>query len=316
MSVFSRYLHWKILAGLALVCVEVSSGYLDASEIVVLGVAQDGGYPQAGCSRDCCESVWENVSERRFVSCLAVVDTEARARYLFDCTPDFKEQLRMLDRMVPSRDAKVLDGVFPTHAHVGHYAGLIHLGREAIGARGIRVFAMPRMKYFLESNGPWSQLVRLEQIRIHRLAAGESQQLSDRLSVTPFLVPHRDEYSETVGFLIQGPRKSAMYLPDIDKWERWDVPVESMLAKVDVAFLDGTFFSAQELPGRNMAEIPHPFIQESVQRFAELPLEERRKIHFIHLNHSNPLLRSRESAIGLWRESGMHIAKQGMRFGL
>lgn len=262
--------------------------------VVVLGVAQDAGYPQAGCDKSCCESAWSDEGKRRFASCLAIVDPDSRQRWLLDCTPDFREQLRLLDEVTPALAGAKLSGIFPTHAHMGHYAGLMHLGREAMGANRVSVMAMPRMKYFLETNGPWSQLVQLEQIEVIRLASRQPYSLNNRLAITPFLVPHRDEFSETVGFEVQGPSRSIAYLPDIDKWERWENSVEDLIRRVDVAFLDGTFFDGDELPGRDMSEIPHPFVSESVDRFRQMPRSEREKIYFIHLNHTNPLIRDKQ----------------------
>lgn len=285
-------------------------------KLVVLGVAQDGGYPQAGCQKACCAKKWDDLASRRWVSCVAIVDEESGERWLLDCTPDFREQLRLLDTLAPRRGAALIDGIFPTHAHVGHYAGLIHLGREVLGARGVPVYAMPRMKFFLETNGPWSQLTKLEQIQIKRLSAGSSVELNERIRVTPFLVPHRDEFSETVGFQIDGPERSALYLPDIDKWERWAKPIEDAVAEVDVALLDGTFFSAAELPGRDLSEIPHPLIEESLTRFEALSAIQREKIYFIHLNHSNPALDKNSSQAALVNSSGCHLARQGDVIGL
>ena len=120
---------------------------------------------------------------------------------------------------------------------------------------------------------------------------GQPVRLNERITVTPLRVPHRDEYSETVGFVIRGPRRAVLWLPDIDKWEKWQTAIESVIATVDVAYLDGTFLSASELPGRDLREIPHPTIGETMTRLAPLPESERRKVRFIHLNQSNPALR-------------------------
>lgn len=285
-------------------------------QIIVLGTAQDGGYPQAGCAKKCCSSAWDDPKLRRFVSSIALVDPETDERWLFDCTPDFREQLRLLDELSPSALASPLQGILPTHAHVGHYAGLLHLGREVMGADQIPVFCMPRMRYFLESNGPWSQLVELRQIAIQRISAGTEFPLNSRIRVIPILVPHRDEFSETVAFRIQGPNRSALYLPDIDKWDRWDVRIEDLIEEVDFAFLDATFFDDGELRGRDMAEIPHPFVVESLERFQKLNNQDRAKIHFIHLNHSNPALQSDSDARRLINSAGMQVAKQGSKHSL
>lgn len=161
---------------------------------IVLGIAQDGGYPQAGCNRPDCAEAWRNPKLRRHVASLAIVDPISSERWIFDATPDFPSQLRTLDEMAPGH----LPRIFLTHAHVGHYAGLMHLGREVMGTRGVEVYAMPRMRAFLENNGPWSQLVRLGNIELKPLEEKHPIVFS-RITVMALVVPHRDEFSETVG---------------------------------------------------------------------------------------------------------------------
>jgi pyrroloquinoline quinone biosynthesis protein B len=284
--------------------------------VAVLGVAQDGGFPQAGCRKPCCRTAWRDRELRRQVSCLAIVDPQSQQRWLIDATPSFPEQLQALDDLLPMESTPGLNGILLTHAHVGHYGGLIHLGREILSAKEVSIFAMPRMRQFLETNGPWDQMVKLRQINIRKIAAAQSIPLNERINVVPFLVPHRDEYSETVGFRIRGPSRTVVYLPDIDKWERWDVAIEDLVADADVAYLDGTFFAADELPGRDMSEIPHPFIVESIARFKSLPVKERNKIRFIHANHTNPILNPNSSASAAVAAAGHRVAKQGERVGL
>lgn len=280
--------------------------------LTVLGIAQDAGYPQAACSKTCCADVWSGKHPRKMVSCLALIDPESGQRWIFDATPDFKDQLRKLDEIEPvAKDAPGLDGIFLTHAHMGHYTGLMHLGREVIGAKNVAVHVMPRMKTYLTNNGPWQQLVNLENIKLAAMIADSAVQVNNQLRVTPFLVPHRDEYSETVGYRIDGPQKSALFIPDIDKWEKWARPIETMIAAVDVAYLDGTFFANGEIPGRDMAQIPHPFIQESIARFIQLPDSEKAKIVFIHLNHTNPALQQGSTARREIENAGFRVAEEG-----
>jgi pyrroloquinoline quinone biosynthesis protein B len=317
-----------LLAALAAVAPAPSSPPPAAPWAVVLGVAQDGGYPQAG-TRD--DALWDNPGRHRLVASLAVVDPESGERWLVDCTPDFPRQLHRLDVLAPppaTLGPPALAGVLLTHAHVGHYAGLIHLGREAMGARGVPVYAMPRMEAFLRGGGPWELLVRLGNVELRPLSAGVPVKLGARLVATPLLVPHRDEYSETVGFRIAGPRHSLLWLPDIDKWERWDAQpgagslgvgdeprgrLEEALASVDMAYLDGTFFADGEVPGRAMAEIPHPFVRETILRLARLPAAERAKVRFVHLNRSNPLVRGDAAVLAEVAAAGMSVAQEGER---
>lgn len=301
---------------LLVLLVFVAVARADDPYIVVLGIAQDAGYPQAACKKECCQAVWLDPSRRRFVSSLAIVDPESKQRWLIDCTPSFPDQLQLLDQMAEPAGNPGITGVFLTHAHIGHYAGLIHLGREVIGSKSVPVHVMPRMKTFLQGNGPWSQLIRLNNIDLRPMDADRAIRLNQRISITPFIVPHRDEFSETVGFKIDGPRKSVLFIPDIDKWERWSRKIEDELKQVDVAYLDGTFYADGELPNRAMSQIPHPFIAESMGRFDRLPGGERKKVRFIHLNHTNPALRPDSLANKAIEKAGMQVAKQGERFNL
>ena len=266
---------------------------------VVLGIAQDAGHPQAGCEKSCCVDAWRG--EGHAVSSIGLV--EGAKHWLLDATPDLPAQMQALEGE--------LAGLFLTHAHMGHYTGLMHLGREAMGASAVAVWAMPRMRSFLAQNGPWDQLVELENIVVQPLEDGVPVRLTETLSVTPVVVPHRDEYSETVGFFVEGPERELLYLPDIDKWSKWESPIEGWIARADVAMLDGTFFDGAELPGRDMSQIPHPFVSESMERFAPLPVDERDKVHFIHLNHTNPLLDPESTASKAVLRAGMHVAREG-----
>lgn len=284
--------------------------------VVVLGIAQDGGFPQAGCQRECCRLIVTHPGLASGPTCLALIDPVSRQRWMLECTPDFPAQLARLNELFPVHDSPGIDGFLLTHAHIGHYAGLVHLGREVMGTNGIPVYAMPRMQTFLRDNGPWSQLVSLKNIELRELQGGQTISLNERLKVTPIVVPHRDEFSETVGFEISGPNRSMFFLPDIDKWERWETAIETVVQRVDCAYLDATFFDNSELPGRDMSEIPHPFIVETMKRFQSMDAAERNKIRFIHLNHSNPALVPGSDAVRQIRSAGMNIAGLNERFEL
>ncbi|MFN0173922.1 MAG: MBL fold metallo-hydrolase [Saprospiraceae bacterium] len=177
------------------------------------------------------------------------------------------------------------------------------------------VWAMPRMEKFLREDGPWSQLVQLQNIDLQPLRADSSVQLTVDLRITPFLVPHRDEFSETVGYHIETPRKKAIFIPDIDKWEKWPRDIVSEVKGVDYALLDATFFKDGELQGRAIKEVPHPFVSETMQRFSTELATEKKKVTFIHLNHTNPLLWY-EKAKKEVLEAGFSIAEEGMVIGL
>ena len=293
---------------------------LDAAKkdpfVLVLGVAQDAGYPRAGCLKDCCKPAWKDGRKKRTPTSIAIVDPVSKQRWLLDCSWQLPDQLHRLNQSMPRKDSPGIDGIFLTHGHIGHYTGLMHLGREVMGAKQVAVYAMPRMKSFLQKNGPWDLLVKLKNIDLKDLKADQTIKLNERLSIKPIVVPHRGEYTETVGFIVKGPNRSLLYLPDIDKWSRWETPVETVLKQVDIAFLDATFFADGEIPGRNMSQIPHPFVQESIARFRSLDRETRAKIRFIHLNHTNPALDPSSAAAAQIKRAGMNLAAEGGKHGL
>jgi pyrroloquinoline quinone biosynthesis protein B len=279
---------------------------------VVLGIAQDGGVPHIGCRQQPCIAARRDPARRHRVASLGLVDEPSGRRYLIDATPDLPSQLETLygggSWPEPRRP---VDGVFLTHAHAGHYTGLMYLGREALGARAVPVYATPRLAAFLRANGPWSQLVSLGQIDLRELPPGRELPLGGGLAVTPLAVPHRDEYSDTVGFRVRGPSRSLLYIPDIDKWERWDRRIEDEVARVDTALLDGTFLHPDEVPGRNLAEIPHPLVPETTVRLRGA----RSTVLLIHLNHTNRLLWDEAERRRLLTQ-GLDVAREGQELPL
>ena len=277
--------------------------------IIVLGTIQDAGSPHMGCEKSCCISLFENPDPSRKVVSIGLVDPLEKKYWIIEASPDFITQCRDLKTISQFEHNKVPDGIFLTHAHIGHYTGLMYLGKESYSSRGVPVFAMTRMKGFLIKNGPWSQLFKLNNIKINNINHQEEIKLSNNLSITPFLVPHRDEFSETVGFKINGPKKSVLFIPDIDKWGKWNKNLIKEIKNADLALLDGTFYDSKEVNNRNISEIPHPFIVETMALFEEEKNSEKSKINFIHLNHTNPLLDSNSAAYKRVKESGFNTAE-------
>jgi len=275
--------------------------------VMVLGVAQDAGYPQMNCKKDCCKRAWKNTDLQKNTSCLAIVDPTTNEQWIIDATPNIKEQLQLLKSKTYSEK---VDGVLLTHAHMGHYTGLMHFGREVMGTNKIPVFAMPKMRTFLKENGPWSQLVELENISLKELRTDSTFHLNKNIKTTPFLVPHRDEFSETVGYEILINKKSLIFIPDIDKWEKWDRNIMDLIEKTDYAFLDATFYKNGELK-RDISEIPHPFVEESMDLFSDLSEKNKQKVYFIHFNHTNPLLINGSHAQKEVRGKGFNLAREG-----
>ncbi|MFZ9877229.1 MAG: MBL fold metallo-hydrolase [Chitinophagaceae bacterium] len=276
-------------------------------KLVVLGVMQDGGLPQLGCTKFCCVAS----TNRKTVSSLALVEPMKHRFSLLDASPDIVVQCKMVDSLF--RGVK-LHSIFLTHAHMGHYTGILHLGREAMNAKNIPLYVMPRMANFIFTNGPWSQLVQLNNISLTTIQNDVSIE-NENFSITPILVPHRDEFSETVGYRVKGPSKSILFIPDIDKWSKWSRSLIAEIEKVDYAFLDGTFFADGEVD-RPMSEIPHPFITETMSLLNDAPASIKKRVYFIHFNHTNPLINPLSSERKKVEELGYQIAKEGAVFSL
>ena len=281
------------------------------AKLVVLGTVQDGGSPHIMCLKSCCTNLSSEEKAARQVTALGL-SFGTTDYYLFEASPNITLQMQQMHALGHLN----LAGIFLTHAHIGHYMGLLYLGREAWGANKIPVYAMPRLRAFLRENGPWSQLVDLENITLQALENKQPQQLPQGIKVTPFVVPHRDEFSETVGYYIAGPNKTALFLPDIDKWNKWEKDIGEVIKAVDYAFIDASFYDAAEINYRPIVEIPHPFVIETLERLNELEQKDRKKVFFIHMNHTNPMLDPESEATKRVRALGFSVARIGDTFSL
>jgi pyrroloquinoline quinone biosynthesis protein B len=286
----------------------LSSQSKSTYSLKILGVVQDGGFPHLGNNKTCCE----NIQQKKFVTSIMLINNKNNESYLFDASPDINEQLNFMG----DRINKDLKGIFLTHAHIGHYTGLMFFGREALNSNLINVFAMPRMKKFLETNGPWSQLVKLNNINLIQIHSESVFSLSDQIRITPFEVPHRGEFSETVGYKIHGPNKTALFIPDIDKWYLWEKSIVDEIREVDYALIDATFYDSKEVNYRDISEIPHPFVIETMSLFKNSSKKEKSKIYFIHLNHTNPLLDVKSKEFNDIINKGYNVAYEGLELNL
>lgn len=287
------------------------------SEVIVnvLGTAQDAGVPHPNCFCENCTQAHNDARYKRLAASLAIVLPEQRKWHLIDATPDLKEQMARL-QMKYGMESVLMDSIFLSHAHMGHYPGLLFLGREAIGAKDVPVMAGSKMKQLLEEQAPWKQLTSLGNIDVKDKRDGEVVQIAPQVNVTFIEVPHRNEFSETFAFLIEGPTKKLLYVPDIDRWEQWEHELHNICEDVDICLLDGTFYSPQDLEkiGRDYREIPHPVITETMERLKDLA--EHKEIYFTHLNHSNPAIHTDNIVRDMIEAKGFHIAEEDMEFRL
>jgi len=285
--------------------------------VKVLGTAQDGGIPQLGCYCKNCLRAREKPGFSRLVSSLGLFDLEESNFFLLDATPDIRVQSHLAHERLgweKSGTRNFPQAVLLTHAHIGHYTGLVFFGYESVSSFDLPVYCSERMGTFLANNGPWSQLVNFKNISLRTLSLEKKLSLTARLSITSFQVPHRDEHSDTIGFTISGRKKKLLYIPDIQDWRTWKKSVVEEVKKVDIALLDGTFYSPEELPGRDLSQIGHPFIKTSVKLLGKLARRGKTKIYFTHLNHSNLALDPEGEARKKIENEGFRLAEEGREF--
>jgi pyrroloquinoline quinone biosynthesis protein B len=296
-----------VLSVVCLLLLNVQTVAQDTPYVMVLGIAQDGGYPHVGCNRGCCKLAWKKSSKQRYPVSLALVDPKENQWWLVEASPDIKMQLHLFQKKTKGRYPFLPKGILLTHAHIGHYTGLMQLGREALNAKKVSVYVLSKMANYLKSNGPWSQLIELNNISLITIASDSLVQLSNYWSFQAMTVPHRDEFSETAGFSLCSKSKRYLFIPDTDKWEKMHTTVQELVAQHDLAFLDATFLSAEELAYRNIREVPHPFVKETMQL---IPATMANKVCFIHFNHTNPLLWNKQSKRSVIQK-GFLVAQQG-----
>lgn len=285
-------------------------------ELVVLGIAQDGGVPQLGCDQPCCAEA--RASGRALgPACLGVIDHRHGKLLLVEATPAVERQVALLHQLAGTkpRGRQAVDGILLTHAHIGHYLGLAHFGREAAASRQLPVFAAPRLAQFLRREAPWRQLIALEQIAVVECALDAALEPLPGLTAVPLRVPHRDEFSETVAWRLTGPTRTVLFVPDVDRWDSEPGLLDRLLAGVDVAYVDGTFFDGSELPDRDLREIRHPFVTDTMARLQELAKARPGAVRFLHLNHTNPALRNPAVRARI-AALGFAVAEEGERIGL
>jgi len=277
--------------------------------------------PQTGCYSENCDRA--RAEDPRYTTSLAIVlpdprRNDSRRFFLVDASPDIRQQIDLIPETAFRRRAQArrpFDGIFLTHAHMGHYLGLGHLGREGLGIAPTPCYCSVEMRRFLTNNGPWSLMVDEGRLTFPEIEPDRWHTVDQGLDVRMSPVPHRPEFSDTVAFEFRGLRRTLLYLPDIDAWNKWDRRIEDVVGEVDIALLDGAFWRPEEVPGRQVEDIPHPMIPDTMTRLEPLVAEGKRVV-FTHLNNTNPALNSASPEARQLVQRGFQIAREGMTFPL
>tara|TARA_Y100000589_G_scaffold37950_1_gene31738 strand:+ start:20984 stop:21829 length:846 start_codon:yes stop_codon:yes gene_type:complete len=280
------------------------------AEVVLLGIAQDGGRPQPGCSKPCCIGL--SPAEHSYPTSLGII--EQNKLHIIDVTRHLGDQLQYLDNRIPS-------DVWLTHAHFGHVDGLGLFGRETINARGINLHVSQQMIELIELTPHWKIMLDQGVFVVNEIRDSQPKE-SDEFTMVPLQVPHRNELSDMHAFVLRGPNKSLLYLPDHDTWNETlsmhnAETIRQFLSDlaIDIALIDGTFWSNNELKSRSQDVVPHPPIKQTLEMLGYKQQGDP-DIFFFHLNHTNPVYDEWSEEHTQVVEMGWKIGKQGMKFKL
>ncbi|OIR10596.1 MAG: hypothetical protein BEU05_01525 [Marine Group III euryarchaeote CG-Bathy2] len=275
----------------------------------LLGSAQDGGVPQAGCRCAHCAAALADRAFERLPASLAL--RAPSGVQLFEATRELARQLALAGGGTPA-------AVWLTHAHLGHVDGLGQFGPEVMNARGVPLHCSRAVAERLRATPGWRALLDGGHLRLREWRSGEPV-AGDGFSVTPLPVPHRSEAGDTHALFVSRKRK-LLFLPDHDSWDATLPAVGAASPRdwfrqlgADIVLLDGTFCSANELP--RQAEVPHPPVAETLERLGPRREGDPRVV-FIHLNHTNPLCNPDSDESAQLARSGWEVGCEGQTFSI
>ena len=262
--------------------------------VTILGTAQDGGIPQAGCSCQRCLDAHRDLKLRKYPVSLGILGVDG-TKHIIEITKNLSEQLVI---WTPDKNELFIpETVSITHLHLGHIEGIGQLGKPVMGLREVDIYLSPNNKDIFDNR---SDIVLMEDegnIRTHSKNFYHPFEPKDGcgFSLQFIPIPHRSELGDNAAIIIKAEEKSILFMPDQDSWDdtldyhsKDTIRDFLKMFDIDEALIDGTFWSMDELPRRDISKIPHPTIQETIQL-----LGRKRKgdpeISFLHLNHSNPV---------------------------
>lgn len=284
--------------------------------VTILGTAQDGGIPQAGCSCRRCLDAHRDLKLRKYPVSLGILGVDG-TKHIIEITKNLSEQLVI---WTPDKNELFIpETVSITHLHLGHVEGIGQLGKPVMGLREVDVYLSPKNKDVFDNR---SDIVLMEDegnIRTHSKNFYHPFEPKDGcgFSLQFIPIPHRSELGDNAAIIIKAEGKSILFMPDQDSWgETLDYHSKENIRDflkmfdIDEALIDGTFWSMDELPRRDISKIPHPTIQETIQLLGR-KREGDPEISFLHLNHSNPVNDLGSEQRKVVEENGWKISEIG-----
>ncbi|WP_290050204.1 pyrroloquinoline quinone biosynthesis protein PqqB [Amycolatopsis solani] len=285
----------------------------------VLGSAAGGGSPQWNCGCLVCTAVRAGAAPARTQSSVAV-SADRRRWFLLNASPDVRAQIEAFPALHPREGrASPVEAVLLTDAELDHTLGLLLL-REA---RALVLYATPAVhKTLSDGSGVLRTLERYCPVDWRAVVPGTAIALADGLSCRAFDVPttKRDrfgsgtDHGRVVGYRLTGDGRTLVYLPGLPALT---AAVCAEIEGCDCLLIDGTCWRDDELARLGLAaktsrEMGHLPLDGPDGTLARLPALDVRRVVFVHLNNTNPILLPGSPERRAVAASGMEVAMDGL----
>lgn len=304
-------------------------------EVIVLGSAAGGGFPQWNCNAPTSRAAREGVAgtKRRTQASIAV-SADGEQWLLVNASPDLRQQLLQNKAFWPQhglRDTPIKT-VLLTSAEIDHVAGLLSM-RES---QPFRLWATESVLEVLAENPIFGALspayVERESFPLNEPVVIDGRRGSPYISVSAFPVPGKvplflesrhpgdlaGKAEDTIGLEIRCGEVCFHYVPGCAKLTP---ELRQRLQGSSLLFFDGTLWSDTELvdlgispkTGARMGHMSISGSDGTLAAFADITIG--RKI-FIHVNTTNPVLNDTSPERATIAAAGWEVAEDGMRISL
>jgi pyrroloquinoline quinone biosynthesis protein B len=301
--------------------------------IRVLGSAAGGGFPQWNCGCDNCRGLRDGTirASARTQECVAVSADGSADCVLLNCSPEIRSQIESAPALHPrSPRHSPIAAILLTNGDLDHCLGLLSL-RES---HRLVVYATDAVaRGFTRGNVLYRTLERFPGQVTWRIAKpGREEDIADvegkptGLTAEAVAVPGKapihleggraPDPEDNVGFVIREPRtrRTVAYLSALASVTD---SVRATITDADAVFLDGTFWSSDELPARGLGtkraeEMAHLPVGGAAGSLAQLAGTRASRRVYIHVNNTNPMLREDSPERAAVAAAGWEVAWDGM----
>lgn len=300
-------------------------------ELVVLGSAAGGGFPQWNCNCRMCAGYRNGTikAKARTQSSIAV-STTGSDWLLFNTSPDILTQLKNTPVLQPARNVRDtgIASIFLLDAQIDHTTGLLMLREHN---RKLKIWCTEPVHEDLSQGNPlfsvlkhycdvdWNPVKPNDILQNLPGVAGVDIKVLPLTSNAPPYSPRRDRPvpGDTVGVLMsdQNTGKKVFYAPGLGEF---DSAVDDAMQQADVVLVDGTMWNDDEMQqagistntARAMGHLPQSGANGMLQWLERLPATTRKIL--IHINNTNPILDEAGAERQQLTERNIEVAFDGM----